>query len=133
MFAGGHGGDEALGVQMLRRGDQDGIDATDRRAAAGNRHTSSRAGREFRGVGEAAGVDIGEGGEFGVRAGNGFARELRAAVAHADDADAEAVVRAENTASRETAGEARGHVADEVASGLHCHSEFNAMSRRGLT
>ena len=53
-------------------------------------------GDEFGCVREAAGVDIGEGREFGAGAGDGFAGELRAAVAHADDADAEAVVRAED-------------------------------------
>ena len=118
MFAGVHGRDEAFGVQMLRGGDEDGVERRIVEQSAGNRRTSSRRARAS-GVVEAAGVDIGERREFDVGTGDGFARELRAAVANADDADAEAVVRAENAAGRETAGQARGHVADEVSSGLH--------------
>ena len=118
VFARAHGGDEAFGVQMLRRGDQDGIERRIVEHLPVIR-VCLRAGCELRRVGEAAGVDIGEGGEFGIGTGDGLARELRAAVADADDADAEPVVRAEHASSRETTGETRGHVADEVSSGLH--------------
>src|SRR5579863_589972 len=75
--------------------------------------------RQFGCVGEAARVDIGERCEFRPRAGNGLPPELRAPVANADDAYAEPFVCAENSSSRETTGETRGHVADEVSSGLH--------------
>src|ERR1700685_3362106 len=102
---------------MLGRGDEDGIDGGIVQELAVIR-AGLRGGGEFGCVSEAAGVDVGEGGELGAGAGDGFAGELRAAVAHADDADAKAVVGAEDT-SGETTGETRGHVADEFSSGLH--------------
>ena len=64
-------------------------------------------------------VDIRKSGEFDLRAGDGLTRQLCAAVTHADDTDAQSIVCAENLSSGETTGETRGHVADEVSSGLH--------------
>ena len=125
MLARIHGVDEGLGMQMLRSGDEDGVKRwiVEKLTVIGVR---SRGGREFQGVFEAARVNVGKSRDLGGGAGEGFAGELRAAVANADDADADAVVCAENAASGERAGQAGSDVADEVPSGLHRHLEFNA-------
>jgi hypothetical protein len=118
VFPRAHGGDEALGVQMLRGGDHHRIE---RRIVEHLPviHVCLCGRRELHGIRKAAVVNVGERGEFDARARDGFTGELRAAVANADDADTQPVARAQNLSSGETAGETRGHVADKVSSGLH--------------
>ena len=98
MFAGIERGNEVFRVQMLRRGDQDGVDGfiVEQVAVIKKR---LRAGHGFLGFLEALGIDVGEGGHFRVGAGDGFAHQLHAAIARADQAQADAAVRAQNTSS----------------------------------
>ena len=80
---------------MLRRGDQDGVDALVVEQIAVIQ-VGLRVGRNLLGVFQPLGVDIGEGDKLGVGTGHGFAHILHAAVAGADDAEADAVVGSQN-------------------------------------
>ncbi len=81
---------------MLRRGDDHRVDGGIFEETAGIR-ISSGVWCEVQSFFEPAGIDVGEGYEFSVWAGGGFTGELSAAVADADDADADAVTGAEDT------------------------------------
>ena len=118
MLAGVERGDEVLGVEMLRGGDEDGVDGrifeqvaiVEMLAGGGCDGT-----RLF----QAAGIDVGHAGAFGVGTGERFAQELGAAGARADDAEAYAVVGSEYVGRGEGAGESGGHVADKITPRLH--------------
>ncbi len=84
-----------LAMQVLRRGDQNCVDAFVIEKAA-MIEISVGAGNEGLGVFEAARVYVGEGDEIDVGAAQRRAGDFRAAVANTDDAGANAVVRAQN-------------------------------------
>ena len=68
---------------------------------------------------QAAGVNVGHAGTFRVGAGEGLAQQFAAAGAGADDAEAHAVVSAEDVGTRQGAGEPGGYFADEITARLH--------------
>ena len=118
VFARFEGGGKALTVQVLRGGDDDSVDGRIRqqfvvtRVGGCVRHSETS-------VIEAAGINIGESGNFSRRRSQNFAGELHAAVARADDTDANPVIRAENASGGEASGKACSHVAYEVSARLH--------------
>ncbi len=115
VFAGLDGVDEVLAMEVLRGGDEDGVDALVVEQAAVI-EIGGGAGDELLGVFEAAGVDVGEGDEIDIGAAQRPAGDLRAAVANADDARANAVVRAENAFGiGERGGEAGCHGPEKLA------------------
>jgi hypothetical protein len=59
--------------------------------------------------------------QFDVLERQRLAQNLLAAVAGADDADAEPVVRAHHIGRRQSAGQAGSYFADEQTPGLHAH------------
>ena len=123
VLAGGDRIAELLRVKMLRRRDDHGVDgrivqqtpviAMDRRA-----------GRNRRGRLQALGIDVGKSRDFGVGAGPDMIDQLHAAIARADDADADAVVRAQHAcrAGGQRPGQAVGDLADEIPAGIHVFS-----------
>ena len=115
VLAGIERGGEMLAMEMLRRGDQDGVDGfvVEQIAVV---EIGLGVGRNQFGVFETLGIDIGEGDELGVGAGDGGFNVLHAAVAGADDAEADAVVGSQDVGNRERAGQAGSDFADEIAS-----------------
>ena len=95
VLAGIERGGEALGVQVLRRGDQDGVDILVLQQAA-IVEVGLGVGRDAFHVFQAAGVDVGRADAFGVGAGDRLAENLGAAGAGSDDADADALVGAKD-------------------------------------
>ena len=83
-----------------------------------------RAGRDRRGRLQALRIDVGESGDLGVGAGADVIDQLHAAVARADDADADAVVRAQDAGrtSGQGPGQAVGDLTDEIPAGIHVFS-----------
>ena len=96
VLAGIERGGEAFGVQMLRGGDQYGIDILVLQQAAIVK-VGFGVGRNAFHVFQAAGVDVGRADAFGVGAGDRLAENLGAAGAGSDDADADALVCAKNS------------------------------------
>ena len=91
-----HCRDEALRMEMLWSGDQDRVDRLIVQHMAVV-DVSLRVRRQFLRAFEPPRVDIGEGDEFGIRAGDGLPRDLRAAISDPDDAEADAVIRGAST------------------------------------
>ena len=118
VLAGVERGDEVLGVKVLRSGDEDGVDGRIFQEVAIVAMLPG-GGRDGARLFQAAGVDVGHAGAFGVGAGEGFAQQFAAAGAGADDAEAHAVVGAEDVGRGQGAGEAGGHFADEITARLH--------------
>ena len=88
--------DKMLAMQMLRRGDDDGVDGLvlqkPAMIAVGGRGWDA-----VSGVVQALGVDIGECGDLDVGTGQSLVQEFAAALSSADQADADAIVRTQQT------------------------------------
>ena len=110
-------GDEAFGMQVVRRGNNDSVNRfiVEQRAEIA---VELRACGKFFRVFEAARVDVGEGGEFRTGAGGGLARQLRPALANANHADAYPLVRSQHTSGSQAA-DSGSDVTDEVSARLH--------------
>ena len=108
-------GGEMLAMQMLRRGDQDGVDAlvVEQIAVV---EVSLGVRRDLLGVFEALGIDVGEGHEIGVGAGHRLPHDLHAAVARTDNSQPEPFVGSQNIGNSECPGQAGSDFADEIAS-----------------
>ena len=93
--------DKMLAVQMLGRRDQDGVDrfVVEQAAVIVVRR---RGGNKLFGVVETAGVDVGKRCEVHSRGRNGFANQLHAAIARADNTETNAVVSAQNLRMRQS-------------------------------
>ena len=107
-----------LGVQMLRRGDQNGVDRFVVQQVA-RIEISLRGGDRLPGFIQPFRKNIGERDDFSIGTGDGFAHQLHAAVAGADEAEADAVVGAQTTGTRQCSGEAGGNLADEFPARMH--------------
>ncbi len=121
VLAGVERGDEVLAMQVLRRGDEHRVDALVVQQVAVI-EISLGAGRDGARVFQALGVDVGDAHEFGIGTGQRLAHDLRAAVAGADDAEANAVVGRQHVGRGDGAGQTAGHFADEDAARLHGNS-----------
>ncbi len=114
VLAGVQRGDEVLAVQVLRGGDQDGVDGLVVEQVAvveiglGSGHDLLR-------VFQALGVDVGESQEFGIGAIDYFADQGHATIARADDAEANAIVGSQHVGGGQRAGQAGCDLADEIA------------------
>jgi len=107
--------DEMLAMQMLGRSDQDGVYRFVVEQAA-MVEIGGGVGSDLFGGFKTAGIDVGEGDQVDVVALGGLASDLRAAVADADDAEADTLVSSEDTAGRGQRGrEAGGHSTDKLA------------------
>ena len=80
-----------------------------------------RIGRETRGLFQALGVDVGEGDDFRVIADPNLIHQFQAAVAHADDADPQAVAGAQSSRGYggQGTGQSGGNFAQEFAARIH--------------
>ena len=109
---------EMLAMQMLRSGDQNRVDAfvVEQIAVV---EISLGVRRDLFRIFQALSVDIGEGHELGVRAGDGGLDVLHAAVAGPDNAEANPVVGPQNVGHSQCSGQAGSDFADEIASRLH--------------
>ncbi len=106
---------EVLRVQMLRRGDDDRIDALVVEQAA-MIVINGRARNQIARVIEALVVNVRKRGDLNVRAGDGLMEQLRATLSGADNAYANALVRTEHTAGGgQRGGQAGSHRSDEFA------------------
>src|SRR6185369_16719775 len=103
VLPGGQRGGEVLAVQVLRRGDQDGVDGLVVEQVAVV-EVGLGVGRDLLHFFQAAGVDVGGADAFDVRAGHRLAQDLRPAGPGPDDADANALVGREGVRSGEGAG-----------------------------
>ena len=118
MLAGVERANEMLGVEVLGSGDEDGVDCGifEEVAIIGMLPGVGSDGARFF---QAAGVDVGHAGAFGVGAAEGVAEEFGSAGAGADNSETNPIVGAEDVGRGECAGEAGGHVADEITARLH--------------
>ena len=91
-----------------------------------------RAGRDARGRLQTPGIDVGESRDLSVGAGADVIDQLHPAIARADDADADAVVRAEDAGrtSGQGPGQAVGDLADEFPAGIHVFSVYQGTQPR---
>ena len=112
------GGGEVLGMEVLRCGDEDGVDVAVVEQAAVV-EVGLGAGRDSLDVFQAAGIDVGGADAFHVLAGEGLLKDLGAAGAGTDDAEADTLAGAEGIAGRQRAGQTGGDVAEEIAARLH--------------
>src|ERR1019366_9319597 len=118
MLATRDSGGEVLGVEVLRGGDEDGVDvAVVQQAAAVE--VGLGVGRDLPDILQAAGIDVGGAHAFHVLAGEGLLKDLGAAGAGTDDAEADPLAGAEGVARRQRAGQTSGDVAEEIAARLH--------------
>src|ERR1039458_3120770 len=118
MLATRDGGDEVLGVEVLRGGDEHGVDVAVVQQAAVV-EVGLGEGRDLPDIFQAAGIDVGGADAFHVLAGEGLLKDLGAAGTGADDAEADTLAGAEGVAGRQRAGQTGGDVADEIAARLH--------------
>ena len=118
MLAGGDGGGEVLAVQVLRGGDQDGVDVLVFQQVA-IVEVGLGVGRDLLDIFQAAGVDVGSADAFHVLAGERLLEDLGAAGAGTDDAEADALVGAQGVAGCQRAGQTGGDIADEITARLH--------------
>ncbi len=118
MLAGGEGVGEVLAVQVLRGGDEDGVDFLVLEHAAVIEVRFGSGGDGFDSL-QGLGVDVGGGHAVDVGERDGLLEDLPSAVAGSDDGEADPFVRAHDVGRSQRAGETRGYVADEIAAGLH--------------
>src|ERR1019366_7614069 len=118
MLATRDGGGEVFGVEVLRGGDEDGIDVAVVQQAAVV-EVGLGVGRDLPDIFEAAGIDVGGGDAFHVLAVERLLEDFGAAGAGTDDAEADTLAGAERIAGRQRAGQAGGDVADEITARLH--------------
>ncbi len=120
MFARVERGDEVLRVQVLWRGDEHRIHVLvfQQSPVVG---VGLDAGSDLLDLLQAARVDVGGADAFDVFERQRLAQNLLAAVARADDADAETLVGAHRIGRRQSAGQAGGYFADKQTPGLHAH------------
>ena len=107
-----------LAVQVLRGGDEDGVDGLVVQQVAVV-EVGLDVGDDALHRLQALGVDVGRAHELGIGAGHRLAQDLEAAVAGADDAQADAVVGAEDVRRSQRSGQTGGEPSDESAAGLH--------------
>ncbi len=118
VLAGVERGGEVLAVQVLRGGDEDGVDVLVVEQVAVV-EVGLGVGRDRLDVFEAPGVDVGGADAFHVVAGERLLQDLGAAGAGADDAEADALVGAQDIGRGQRAGQTGGDFADEIAARLH--------------
>ena len=121
VLAGVERGGEAFGMQVLRRRDEHGVDGfvVEQMAVI---EISLGVGRDLLDLFEPVRVNIGRAHAFDTGQRNGLAKDLRAAVARADDAEADAIIGAGNGVGGfggDGAGQSGGDFADEIATRLH--------------
>src|ERR1051325_10864226 len=113
---------EMLGVQVLRRGDDHGVDGFVVEQASMVEIRRSRGDQALRAL-KLLGVDVAERDDFRAGAHRAVMESLGAAIAKANEADTDAIVRAPHLrrSSREGAGES-GDFAEKLAPGVHKES-----------
>ena len=99
MFAGCERINKMLAMQMLRRGDDHGVNGLIVQKPAMVAVDGAQKARG-RGVVQALGVNIGKGGDLDIGAGDGLMQQFAAALPGADQADAHAVVGAQHAPGR---------------------------------
>src|SRR5581483_2842828 len=111
-------GHEMFAVQMLRRGDDHGVDAAIFEQVP---VIEVRAGLRCNLLGtlQALGVDIGDACELGIGTRKGFAHQHGAAVARTDDPKPDALVGSQNVGACKRSGKSGGYFADEIAPRMH--------------
>src|SRR5664280_992144 len=118
VLATGDGGGEVLAVQMLRGGDEDGVDIlVIQQAAIVQVGLSGR--RDLLDIFQAARIDVGGADAIHVLAGERLLQDFDTARARTDDAEADTLVRAEGIAGRQRAGQTGSDMADEITARLH--------------
>jgi hypothetical protein len=110
--------DKVRAVQVLRRGDQDRVDILVLEHAPVI-EIRLRIGRDLLDVLEAACVDVRRADALHTFAADGLLQNLRAARAGSDDADADAIVGAQNIGRRQRSGESGGDMPYKITSRLH--------------
>src|ERR1022692_1098374 len=118
VFAGVERRHEVLAMQVLRRGDEDRVDALVVQQVAVV-EIGLGGGRDGARVVQALSVDVRDAGEFRVGTCQRLAHELCAAIAGADDADANAVTRSQHVGRGDSAGQTASDFADEDPARLH--------------
>jgi hypothetical protein len=112
-------GDEVLAVQVLGRGDQDGINRFILEQVAVI-EVGLGVWCDLFGVFQPASVDIGERDELGIRARHRFPHDLHPAIAGSDDPEPDPLVRAEDVTGCGDGGADPGsHPAKKFTSGIH--------------
>jgi len=114
MLAGANGIDKMLTMQMLRRGDQNRVEILVFEHEAVIDEGLDR-GRDGLGSLALFGIDVADGGEFGVGAVEGIAHNLLAARAVADDAETNFAIRSENGFGQGEAANASGDLSEKFA------------------
>ena len=118
VLAGGEGVGEVLAVQVLRGGDEDGVQVLVVEQAMVVQ-VGPGAGRDRLHGLERLGVHVGGAHTFHVGQGDSLLEDLAAAIANADDADADALVGAQDIGRGQRASQTGGDVTDEITARLH--------------
>ena len=118
MLAGFEGVGKVLAVEVLRRGDQHGVERFVFEKIAMIEIRFSVWGKLLGGF-QARRVDVGEGRNFDIRTSYGVARNFRAAGAYADDPDADTIICAQDFAWGCHYRQAGCYITDEITPGTH--------------
>src|SRR5262249_15237199 len=118
VLAGGQRVREVLAVEVLRGGDQDGVDILVFKKTT-MIQIRFGVGRDRFGGFEGFGVDVGDTDAFDIGGRDRLLKNFPAAVAGSDDADADAVVGSEDVGCGERAGQTGRDVTDEITTRLH--------------
>src|ERR1017187_4515444 len=118
MLAASDGAGEVLRVEVLRGGDEDGVDVAVVQQAAVV-EVGLGVGRYLADILQAAGIDVGGADAFHVLAVERLLEDFGTAGAGADDAEADTLVGAEGLAGSQRAGQTGGDIADEITARLH--------------
>src|SRR5262245_4031912 len=137
MLARGQRVREVLAVEVLRGGDQDGVDVLILQEST-MIQVRFGVGRDRFGSFEGFGIDIGDTDAFNIGSRDRLLENFTAAIARSDDADADAVVGSEDVGRGKRAGQTGSDVTDEITTRLHgdstpsgAESHYSGAERTG--
>src|ERR1700730_1219696 len=112
-----------LGVQMLRGGDENRVDRFVLQEVAMVEERLGR-GHDLLGLFQAAGENIGKRDQLGIRAANGLANELHAAITGADQAQAQTAIGSQTISTGKRSSDSRRDVADKFSARMHGRTPY---------